>query len=128
MELTIEQMKDELIKDNGSSPEYSYYNYENSTKWNEVNLGINATVADYVQACKDNNVDTNFGIVTVRAECVPFEDYYEDYYYLEWESIKTKEEWEEWIKEEYAKLLKRKRTRYEQDLHQYQILKQKLGL
>ncbi len=56
MELTIEQMKDELIKDNGSSPEHSYYNYNNSTKWNEVNLGTNATVATYVKACEEHDV------------------------------------------------------------------------
>lgn len=128
MELTIEQMRDELIKDNGSSPEHSYFNYEDSTKWNEVNLDIKATVADFVQACKENNIDTNLGIVTVRAECVPFEDYYEDYYYLEWESIKTKEEWEEWIKEEYKNLQRKKQTQHERDLMQYNILKEKLGL
>ena len=50
------------------------------------------------------------------------------FFYLEWESIKTKEEWEEWIKEEYKNLQRKKQTQRERDLMQYNFLKEKLGL
>lgn len=127
MELTIEQMKDELIKDNGSSPEHSYYNYEHSTKWNEVNLGVNATVSGYVEACKEHNVALEDAYITTKVED-DWDGSPDTFYYLEWESIKTKEEWEEWIKDEYKKLQRKKQTQHERDLMQYNILKEKLGL
>jgi len=127
MEITIEQMRDELIKDNGSSPEYSYYNYDKSTTWNEVNLGTNATVATYVEACKEHNVSLEEAyIITVVED--DWDGIPDTFYYLEWESIKTKEEWEEWIKEEYKNLQRKKQTQHERDLMQYNILKEKLGL
>lgn len=109
--LTIEQMKDELIKDNGSSPEYSYYNYDKSTTWNEVNIGVNATVAICVKACEEHNVKIEDAYITtvVEDDCTGIPD---TFYYLEWESTKTKEEWEEWIKEEYSKLLTYNQTQY----------------
>jgi len=127
MELTIEQMKDELIKDNGSSPEYSYYNYDQSTTWNEVNLGTNATVAKYVEACKEHNVSLEeaYIITVVEDDCDGIPD---TFFYLEWESIKTREEWEAWIKDEYKNLQRKKQTQHERDLMQYNILKEKLGL
>lgn len=127
MELTIEQMRDELIKDNGSSPQHSHYNYENSTKWNEVNLGTNATVATYVKACEEHDVALEDAYIKTVVED-DIDGIPDTFYYLEWESINTKEEWEEWIKREYKNLQRKKQTQYERDLMQYNFLKEKLGL
>ncbi len=128
MELTIEQMKDELIKDNGSSPEHSYYNYNNnSTKWNEVNLGTNATVATYVKVCEKQGIALEDAYITTKVED-DWDGIPDTFYYLEWESIRHKEEWEEWIKEEYKNLQRKKQTQHERDLMQYNFLKEKLDL
>ncbi len=127
MELTIEQMKDELIKDNGSSPEHSHYNYNNSTKWNEVNLGTNATVATYVKVCEKQGIALEDAYITTKVED-DWDGIPDTFYYLEWESIRHKEEWEEWIKEEYKNLQRKKQTQHERDLMQYNFLKEKLDL